>query len=276
MITQYQNAILFTALLCSVMLLMSCGSSDVLQTLSAEERFAIGKQKFDDEEYLEAINEFQVIKLQYPASAVADDAQLYLAECYYAREEFLLAVEEYQSLKRLMASSPLVSQAQHKIAMCYYSLSPRSTLDQTYSLKAIEEFQSFIEDYKTDSLVANAEVKIHELNTRLAQKWFDTAELYIKLEYYRSATYYYDLIVEKYHDTEFAEPAHINKVKVLVTRKKFDDAKAELGKFLERYPNSQFKGDAESLRSVIDEALKSRSSAAKSSRVNNVSSNLRP
>lgn len=254
----------------TVIFLASCGSSDVVQNLSAEERFDIGKKKFDDGEYLEAINDFQLIKLQYPASAVADDAQFYLAECHYLREEFLLASEEYQSLKRLMASSSFVPQAQYKIAMCYYNLAPRSTLDQTYSKKAIEEFQSFVEDFRSDTLVADAEAKIRELNTRLAKKLYDTAELYMKLDYLRSAAFYYDMIVEKYHDTEFAEPALLNKVKVLVKRKKFDDAKAEVNKFFERYPNSQYRGEAESLRVTIDDAVKSKSSALDSSRNNDV------
>lgn len=243
------------------MLISSCGSSNVVQNLSAEERFDLGKKKYLNGDYLEAINDFQLIKLQYPASSVADDAQYYLAECRYAREEFLLASEEYQSLKRLMASSPFVPQAQYKIGMCYYSLAPRSSLDQTYSRKAIEEFQAFVEEYRADTLVASAESKIRELNTRLAQKLYETADVYEKLDYNKSATLYYDMIVEQYHDTEYAEPALLKKAKMLVKRKKFDEARTEIDKFLTRYPSSRLRQDAESLRSSI-EALGSPSSAA--------------
>ena len=246
----------------AAMLIASCGSSNVVQNLSAEERFDAGKKKLADGDYLEAINEFQLIKLQYPASSVADDAQFYLGECHYAKEEFLLASEEYQSLKRLMATSPFVPQAQFKIAMCYYNLAPRSTLDQTYSRKAIEEFQTFVEDYRTDTLVASAESKIRELNTRLAQKLFETADVYQKLDYNKSATIYYDMIVEQFHDTEYAEPALLNKAKMLVRRKKFDEARTEVEKFLTRYPSSKLRDEAESLRNSIDALAKPSSSAA--------------
>ncbi len=252
-----------------LLFLSSCGSSDVVQSLSAEERFEMGKKKFEDGDYIEAVTDFQVIKLQFPASGVADEAQYYLGECYYAREEFLLASEEYQSLKRLMASSPLVPKAQHRIAMCYYRLSPKSTLDQTYTRKAIEEFQSFIEDYRTDSLVTDAELKIKELNTRLAQKLYETAELYVKLDYLRSATLYYDLIVEKYHDSEFAEPALLNKAKLLFQRKKYQDAKGEIEKFIDRYPKSQLRNEAESLLSSIKDELNKSSSALESTQTPN-------
>lgn len=239
--------------------LAGCGSSDITQNLSAEERFELGKHKFDDGDYLEAINEFQVVKLQFPGSAVADDAQFYLGECYLKREEYLLAVEEYRALKRNYASSDLIPTAQFKIAMCYYDLAPKSTLDQQYALRAIDEFQTFVEYYPGHELAKEAEVRIQELNGRLAKKLFDAAELYMKLEYFRSATVYYQLVVEKYHDSPFAETAQLGLARSYVSRKKYAEAELELEKFFDRYPDSQLKPEAESLRSIINERRKSSS-----------------
>ncbi len=246
-----RHLLLILAALLAGILLASCGSSDTIKNLSAEERFALGKEKYLDGDYLEAINEFQMVKLQFPASSVSDDAQFYLAECHFAKEEFLLASEEYQSLKRLMASSPYVPQAQYKIAMCYYRLSPRATLDQLYGKKAIEEFQTFIEDFRGDTLVPSAEAKIKELNTRLAEKIYESAQMYEKLDYNRSATIYYDMVIEEYHDTEYAEPALLRKAYVLVARKKYDEARSELDKFLTKYPDSQRRDEAESLKASL-------------------------
>src|SRR5207249_3181699 len=70
--------------------LAGCGSSEVTVNLSAEARFEMGKKKFDQGDYLEAIADFEIIKLQYPGSGVADDAQYYLAESHFKREEYLL------------------------------------------------------------------------------------------------------------------------------------------------------------------------------------------
>ncbi|TAK62759.1 MAG: outer membrane protein assembly factor BamD [Bacteroidetes bacterium] len=242
-----------------VSILFGCSSSDVTQNMPAEERFAIGKKLFEEEEYLDAKKEFEIVKLQYPGSSVADDAQYYLAECYYMREEYLLASEEYKSLRRNLPGSTYLSLAQYKIAMCYYNLSPESHLDQQYTLKAIDMFQSFIEYYPTDDLVADASSKIKELNGRLAQKDFDSAELYMKLGYYRSAAYYYNGIVEKFHDTPFAEPAHVGLAKAQTARKKYEEAKAAIEKFLQKYPHSKQLPEIESLKKEIEEKLQSRS-----------------
>src|SRR6266481_5254956 len=100
-----------------------CGSSAPQQSLSAEQRFRQGKMKFDRGDYLEAINDFEIIRLQFPGSKVADSAQYQLGESHFRMEEYLLAAEEYQALKRNMPASPLVPMAQYKVGLCYYSLS---------------------------------------------------------------------------------------------------------------------------------------------------------
>ncbi|HUN66777.1 MAG TPA: outer membrane protein assembly factor BamD [Bacteroidota bacterium] len=240
------------ALVVVAALLASCGGSQPQKLLNAEQRFANGKKLYDERNYLEAIAEFDVIRLQFPGSTIADQAQYYLGQSHFHLDEFLLAAEEFQQLKRNMPASPLVPSAQYYIALCYYNLAPKSQLDQSYTSRAIDEFQSFIEYYPKNEHVQEAEDKINELNGRLAKKLFDSAELYMKMGSYQAAVMYYTSVVEKYHDTQYAEPALLGKVRALVARKKYKDAKPDIDKFLEKYPASRFKADAESLQKLID------------------------
>jgi outer membrane protein assembly factor BamD len=232
--------------------LCSCGGSQPQKILNAEERFAAGKKLYDDHNYFEAIAEFEVIRLQFPGSSIADQAQFYLGQSHFHQEEFLLAAEEFQQLKRNMPASPLVPSAQYNIGLCYYTLAPKSQLDQSYARRAIDEFQTFIEYYPKNEFVKDAETKITELNTRLAKKLFESAELYMKMDYYRAATLYYTSVVEKYHDTPYAEPSLLGKIRALIARKKYQDAKPDLEKFFDKYPSSRFKSDAESLQKILD------------------------
>ncbi len=245
--------VLTTIIIVSIIwILPSCGSSTAIKSISAEERFEIGKQKYDDEDYLEAISDFEIIKLQYPGSAMADDAQFYLAESRFRREEYLLAGAEFQELIRSMPASPFVPIAQYKIGLCYYKLAPNSSLDQQYTLRAIDEFQTFIEYYPQDDSAAYASVKIQELNERLARKLFDTAELYMILEYFKSATIYFTDVVEKYHDTQYAEPALFGKIKSLIARKRYSEAKKEIEIFFDKYPSSPLRSEIETLHKTVN------------------------
>jgi outer membrane protein assembly factor BamD len=135
-------------------------------------------------------------------------------------------------------------------------LSPNFILDQNYSKKAIDEYQAFLEYHPTDTLVSLAEQRISELNTKLAEKDYENGMTYMHMEYYKAATYYFDLVLDKYHDTQYAEPSYLKKAEALTNRKKFADAKETLEKFRSKYPSSVLKSDSDKLNSDIEAGLR--------------------
>jgi outer membrane protein assembly factor BamD len=247
-----------------VSFMIGCGTDEVTDQLSAEERFRLGMAKFKEGDYLDAIEDFKVITLQFQGSAFADDAQFYMAECRYMREEYILAAYEYEVLLRTMPTSQYVGRARYRRAMCYYNLSPNSYLDQEHTRKAIDEFQAFIEYHPTDTLVSDAEAKITELRTKLAKKEFENGVIYMKMEYYKAAAVYFDLILEKYHDTPYAEPALLKKVEALMSRKRFQEAAEEIEKFFKKYPQSSLLPEAERLREEVRRKLSESQTSASS------------
>jgi len=255
--------IILAACVCFILVCAAgCGSSKEVATMSVDERFAHAKQLFDNGDYLEAINEFTIVTLQYQGSSVASDAQYYLGECRFKRAEFLLAAFEYSVLRRNFPASPRAADAQYKLALSYYMLSPKYNLDQQYTRKAIDEFQTFLEYYPTNSLAPDASEKIKELNTRLAKKEYETARLYSTMEYYRAALFYYDDVIEKYHDTEYAPLSYLDKAELLISRKRYQDAEEALAKFMTLYPNSVMRNRADALESRLHAEWTPGSSAA--------------
>jgi outer membrane protein assembly factor BamD len=234
---------------------MGCGSSAPQTTMTPEERFSHAKELFEKGDYLEAINAFTVLTLQSQGSTVAADAQYYLGECRFARGEYELAAFEYSVVKRSYPASPRVPDAQYKLALCYYNKSPKYMLDQQYTRKAIDEFQTFLEYYPAHPMAADADAKIKELNTRLAKKLFETGKLYATMEYYRAALLSLDAVIEKYHDTEYAPLAMLEKADLLISRDRYSEARAEVTRFLDRYPNSVLRARAEDLLRSADRGL---------------------
>jgi outer membrane protein assembly factor BamD len=228
-----------------------CSSQEATQTPGAEERFAAAMVLFNDEDYREAIEAFRVITLQYQGSAVADDAQFYLAESHYRAGEYVLAAYEYEMLYKTMPTSEYVPSARFQRAMCFRELSPGADLDQKDTRKAIDEFQAFIEYHPTDPRVPTAEQYIRELNTKLAEKDYNSGLIYMKMEYFKSAVIYFDLVLERYHDTPYAEPALLKKAEALYRRKRYSEARREIELFLRKYPESALRSEAEQLVSTL-------------------------
>jgi len=235
--------------------LAGCASTEETLTYDADARLKFAMALYDDEDYLNAVNEFQAILLQFPGNAIADDAQYYLAMSRFKRGEFVLAAFEFSKLIKNMLASDYIPEAQYMLAECYYQLSPDYSLDQKYTIKAIEEFQAFIDFFPTNNRVAEAENKIVELNEKLAHKEYNNAYIYERLEYYTAALKYYDNVIETYHDTKYAPMAMYDKIKLLIERNRSSEALAEITKFLNRYPDNLRVGELQQLKSSLENKL---------------------
>lgn len=231
--------------------LTGCSSDEAVKQLSAAQQYEIGMEKFKNEDYLEAIDAFKMITLDYQGSQFADGAQFYMGECRFKREEYVLAAYEYDLLIKNMPMSKYMSSARFKKATCYDQLSPKSYLDQEYTKKAIDAYQAFLEYYANDSLAAQAEARIRELSHKLAKKDYENGVIYMKMEYYKAGIYYFDIVLDKYYDTEFAEPAMFKKIQSLYFRKKYSDAEKELDNFVKKFPASSFLSEVPKLRDDI-------------------------
>lgn len=242
-------------LLSAALLLYGCSSSIDTVNMNPQERLEYAISLYNDEDYEQSVSEFQAIILQYPGNTVIDDAQYYLAMSRFKRGEYILAAFEFSKLIKNMPASEFVPQAQFMLAESYYELSPNYSLDQKYTKKAIEEYQAFLDFFPANSNVPEAEKKIQELNEKLAQKEYNSALIYEKLEYYTAALKYYDIVLESYHDTKFAPLAMYNKINLLAARNRTREALEESSKFLQRFPNDQRVKDVEILKSSLENLI---------------------
>jgi len=243
------------SLLLSVLFLWSCSSSVDVSNFTPEQRLQYAIKLYNDEDYEEAAKEFEAILLQYPGSAIIDDAQFYLGKTRFERGEYILAAYEFSKLIKNMPGSPFVPDAQFMLAESYYELSPNYNLDQTYTKKAIKEFQAFIDFFPLNEKVHEAEQKIKKLNNKLAKKEFTIARIYQKMDYYTAAMIYYDFVVETYHDTPYAPEALYNKIMLLMDREREDEALAEMKKFLILFPKDEKAAEISKLKSSLESKI---------------------
>lgn len=246
------------ALIFVTLFLFACSSTEDTTNMTPEERLAYAIRLYQDKDSEEAVKEFESLILQYPGSSIVDDAQYYLAMTRFQREEYILAAYQFSKLIKGMPSSEFLADAQYMLANCYYELSPDFPLDQQYTKKAIEEFQVFIDFFPLNEKAAEAETKIKELNEKLARKEYDTARIYVKLEYYNAAIKYYDNVLEVYHDTKYAPLALYSKINVLIDRGRDSDALSASIKFLEKYTGDENYEEVQSIKNSLESKLTSK------------------
>jgi outer membrane protein assembly factor BamD len=245
-VTKYFCVIILTTLIG-----FGCSGRSPEPTWKAEEYFEYARELYDDEDYYESANEFTIIILRYAGSSVADSAQYYLGMSHYQLEEYIISASEFSKLINNMPQSPLVPDAQFMMGMSYYEMSPRAALDQEYTNKALRAFQIFIEDYPRHGRREDVEIKLLELREKLAQKEFSNADLYRKMFRLRSSLIYYDIVLERYYDTSWADDALLGKALVYIELEEWENARENLLIFKDKFPDSDLNYAVErSLRKV--------------------------
>jgi len=222
-------------------LMIACGGPKPDSTWTPNEYFKYAMEMYEDESYFDAVNEFTIITLRYPGSVYSDSAQFYLGMCHFHMDEYIISAAEFNKLIEEMSRSPLVPEAQYMLAESYFKLSPRAELDQQYTMEAIKNYQMFLEDYPTNKRKEDVEKKLLALREKLAEKEWRNAEIYRRMNKLRASLIYYDIVLNNFYDTDFADDAQFGKSLVYMELEEWQNAKNSFILFKEKYPdNEQF------------------------------------
>ena len=83
--------------------------------------------------------------------------------------------------------------------------SPRPSLDQSDTYKAIDAMQLYINKYPTSEFVDDANNIIETLRSKLEKKSYDNAKLYFKLGNYQAASITLKNSIKDFPDSEYRE-----------------------------------------------------------------------
>lgn len=233
--------------------LASCSSTGTIKSVAdePESAFLMAKRSYTKGDYLEAIDQFSIIKLKFSGSNVIDKSVYYLGMSYYKNEEYILAVYEFETILKSYATSPFVEDAYYYAAMCYYKLSPDYNLDQSYTKFAISAFQQYVDLFPNGKNTSASEMRMKELRNKLALKAFKNAEMYYNLENYRSAIVYYDYVLNDFFESEYADDALYGKIQALIRKKMYPEANKEIERFKKRFTASPLLRNVQALKSKI-------------------------
>ncbi len=231
-----------------------CAQKFSLPPRNVDEFFEQALEAFNTDNLPVAQRYFDAIKLQFPASKYADDAQYYLAEINVKKNENILAAYNYNQLRRTFPNSEYAKISAYKAALSSMRQSPKYDRDQDYTKQAIKAFSEFQALYPKDSLSVEAGKRIIELRTKLAEHDFRTAELYIRLQAPRASLTYFDLVLNNYPDTEFLEPSFIGKARMLIRLKRFQEAEEALRLYRQRFPQGKLQAEEKEVSALLEQA----------------------
>jgi outer membrane protein assembly factor BamD len=151
------------------------------------------KKKYDN-----AIETFEKVRDRYPYSEQALLAQLKVADAYFFKKKYDEAFQAYREFEKLHPTNKAVPYCIFREGQCFYR--QRSTIDrdQTYTLKAIDEFKRLKQKYPDSEYITKADFYLTRCRKDLAEHEFYVAEFYYKTKRYQAAVDRYQALMQDY------------------------------------------------------------------------------
>ncbi len=157
---------------------------------------------YEEEEYQRAQTLFELIISTYRGKREAEEISFKYAYTYYYLRSYLLANYYFNNFVQTYSTSPKRQEAQFMTAYSSYKLSPKFRLDQTYTNKAIEDFQLFINTFPNSERVEQCNQLIDEMRLKLETKAFDEGMLYFNLRSYTAAVQVFENLLKDFPETK--------------------------------------------------------------------------
>jgi outer membrane protein assembly factor BamD len=145
-----------------------------------------------------AIESFQAIIDNYPYSSYEIDAELQIADAYYASKRYEEALSYYRDFAELHPQHPKVPYTILRSALCHYEQIESIDRDQTNTRAAMRILEDLLGRYPYTPETKQGEVILFELRTRLAENVMEIGDFYLKREQYQSAATRYRSVLDGY------------------------------------------------------------------------------
>lgn len=242
----------------SALMLASCSEySKVLKSPDLDYKFKKAVEYYEDGKYAKAFPLFDELLTLYRGTAKAQDVYFYYANTHYNLKEYILAAYHFKNFYKTFPNHKDAEEAAFLTGYCYYLESPVYSLDQSYTYKAINELQLFVNTHPESPRVEECNVLIDELRGKLERKSYEVAKQYFHMELYQSAVVALNVTLDTYPDTEYREEAMYmrlvaayNLAENSIEEKqlqRFREAMTAYNELLEFFPETSHKKQADKL-----------------------------
>ncbi|WP_369048859.1 outer membrane protein assembly factor BamD [Tenacibaculum sp. UWU-22] len=255
-----------------VSLLVSCGEyQKVLNKGTVQEQYKMAVKLYEAKDFGKALRLFEKITPSYKNKPQMERIQFMVAQSNFNQKNYSYAGYYFDRFTKNYPKSSKKEEASFLSALSYYNAAPRYSLDQTDTYKALDAFQSFINEYPDSDRLAEANKYYKALRYKLEKKDFEIAKNYYKTadfdsRNYKAAMVAFDNLLSDYLGTEFKEEAlyykfkaaHDYALKSTARRKpkRLEEAVKVYEKLKRNFPESKFLEDSNKMLEEIQKQQK--------------------
>ena len=243
--------------------LSSCGEYQRAQkSTDPNYKFEFAKRAFEQKKYVQAATILEEIAPVFKGHERAEETLYLLAMSNYENRDYDTAGAYFRTYYSRYPKGKYAELARFYCGYGYYLSSPEPQLDQTGTIKAIEELQAFLDFFPRSDKVSIAQNAIFELQDKLTLKQLQNAQLYYNLGTYMGNNYESAIIVARNAIKDYPYSKYKEYLELLILKSRYqeadlsvDERKAdrfrevidEYYSFINNYPDSPNRSEAENI-----------------------------
>lgn len=266
-----KNLNLIVALL-SAAILSGCGEyNKVLKSTDYNYKYEYAKRAFEEGKYTQAYTILEDIVTVFKGTDKAEESLFLLGMSYYENKDYLSSGSYFRTYYQHYPKGKYAELARFYCGYGYYLDSPETQLDQSGTVKAIEELQNFLEFFPKSDKVSIAQNAIFELQDKLVKKELENATLYYNLGNFMGNNYESAVIVAKNALKDYPYSKYKEQLELLILKSRFQEANQstdekkedrfrvvidEYYSFINDFPESDNRNEAENIFKIASKHVK--------------------
>lgn len=248
------------------LLMCSCGEYNrALKSDDYDYKFDYAKRAFEQKKYVQASTLLQNCVTVFKGRDKAEESVYLLAMSYYENKDYVNSGQWFQTYYSRYPKGKYAELARFFSGYGYYLDSPEPQLDQTGTIKAIDELQSFIEFFPRSDKVSIAQNAIFELQDKLTLKELQNAQLYYNLGNYMGNNYESAVIVARNAVRNYPYSKYKEDLELLILKARYQEASQSVDErkadrfrevvdeyygYINNYPESEHRDEADNIYKI--------------------------
>lgn len=266
-----RKSLIFSILIASIAILSGCGEYQrVIKSNDSNVKYEYAKRLYDQGKYAQSASILQEIVNLLKGTEKAEESLYMLGMCNYNTKDYLNSGSYLTTYYKRYPKGKFVEDARFHCGYGYYLDSPDPQLDQTGTVKAIEELTNFLELYPTSPRVAEAQTAIFDMQDKLALKQLQNAQLYYNLGTYLGNNYESAVIVAQNALKAYPYAKYKEQLEMLVLKSRFQEAENSVNEkkaeryatvideyfsFINNYPESSYRSEADNIYKIASKHI---------------------
>jgi outer membrane protein assembly factor BamD len=237
----------------------------VVKSDDMQYKYDMALQYMEADKFTKAYPLLDELYIMYRGTEKGEKVAYMLAECEFGMRDYILSGHRFSQFHKNYPASNLSEKAQFLSAYCAYKMSPKTSLDQTDTYKAVRSFQLFTIEHSESEYIDSCNQLLDELRYKLEMKEYRAAKLYYKRESYRAASVALKNFNDRYPNSEYKEETWFlwYKASSLLAINSIREKKIEriefalnaYSTFADRFPESRYRKEAVSLQETLEKNL---------------------